>query len=114
VGHAIGERTAEQSRDGLDFRSRNSYAYLFTGLGMMLMPLIAAHLIVMTGFLGFIGTLLKVVTWLGIWFATTIGFGAVILSRAGTRRTFVVAPPETGFESDDFFGEGPRGRPADV
>src|SRR5690606_18626790 len=30
VAHAIGERTAEQSREGLDFRYRNSYAYLLT------------------------------------------------------------------------------------
>jgi hypothetical protein len=113
VCHAIGERTAEQSRDGFDFRYRNSYAYLFTGLGMLMMPLVAAHLITMTGFLGFIGTLLKVVTWLAIWFASTIGFGAVILSRAGTQRTFA-GPTLDALETDDFFGDEPVGRTSSV
>lgn len=110
VTHAIGERTAEQSRTGLDLRYSNSYAYLFTGLGMVLMPLLAAHLIAMTGFLGFIGTLLKIATWCAIWFASTVGLGAVILSRAGTRRTFVRPMPEASFDADDFFGDTPGGR----
>ncbi len=110
VSHAIGERTGEQSRDALDLRFRNSYAYLFTGLGMLLMPHLAAHLISMTGFLGFIGTLLRVVTWLAIWVAATVGFGAVILSRAGRRRTFVPRPPDVGgYDTEDFFGEDPLG-----
>jgi hypothetical protein len=114
VAHAIGERTAEQSRDGLDLRYRNSYAYLFTGLGMLLAPLVAAHLIAMTGFLGFIGTLLRLVTWTVIWVATTVGIGAVILSRAGTRRTFVPPPPpDMGMEADDLFDE-PVGRGSHV
>src|SRR5690606_15285169 len=52
--HALGERTAEQRRDIYDLRYRNSYAYLFTGLGMLLAPLLAADLISMTGFLNFI------------------------------------------------------------
>jgi hypothetical protein len=111
VAHAIGERTAEQSREGLDFRHRNSYAYLFTGLGMVLTPLLAANLLQMTGFLGFLGTLLQFLTWLAIWVACTIGFGAVILSRAGTRRTFVTPTPDAGaIDTDDFFGDEPLSR----
>ena len=105
TAHAIGERTAEQNRDGMEFRYRNSYAYLFTGLGMVLTPLLAAHLIGMTGFLGFIGTILKVLTCLVIWVATTVGFGAVILSRAGTRRTFVTPSSSSGLYNDDLFGD---------
>ena len=89
TAHALGERTAEQRRETYDMRYRNSYAYLFTGLGMLLAPLLAADLISMTGFLGFLGTLLKVVTSVVIWIATTIGFGAVILSRFGTQRGFI-------------------------
>jgi hypothetical protein len=111
VMHAVGERTAEQSRDRLDLRYRNSYAYLFTGLGMLLLPHLASHLLSMTGFLGFIGVLLRVLTWIAIWAAATVGFGAVILSRAGTRRTFVNSPPEPGFDTDDFFAEEPIKRP---
>jgi hypothetical protein len=109
ASHAIGERTAEQSREGVDYRYRNSYAYLFTGLGMLLTPLLAAHLIAMTGFLGFIGTLLKLVAWTAIWVASVIGFGAVVLSRAGTRRTFVAPPPEGTFDADDLFDDEPVG-----
>ena len=102
VAHALGERAAEQSGDRFDFRRRNSYAYLFTGLALMLAPILAAHILGMTGFLGFFGTMLKILTWIAIWIAGTVGFGAVILSRAGTRRTFVTRPPEI-LESDDIF-----------
>lgn len=105
VAHAIGERTAEQRQESFDLRSRNSYAYLFTGLGMLIAPLIAAHLIGMTGFLGFIGTLLQVVTWAVISVAATFGFGAVILSRAGTRRSFVAPAPDAAFDHDPLFDE---------
>jgi hypothetical protein len=115
AAHAIGERTAEQSRDALDLRYRNSYAYLLTGLGMLLLPHLAAHLISMTGFLGFIGTLLRVLTWVAIWVAATVGFGAVILSRAGRRRTFVPAAPDVGtYEGDDFFADDSLGGPGNV
>jgi hypothetical protein len=107
AAHAIGERTSEQRNDGFDFRYRNSYAYLFTGLGMLLAPLVAANLIEMTGFLGFIGVLLKVVTWMVIWAATTIGMGAVILSRAGTRRGFVGRPLDLGFDTGPGFDTEP-------
>lgn len=107
AAHAIGERTAEQRGDLYDLRHRNSYVYLFTGLGMLLAPLVAAHLLGMTGFLGFVGTLIKVVTWVGIWAAATAGFGAVILSRAGTRRTFANPPMRHDLEPDPLFDDEP-------
>lgn len=111
AAHAIGERTAEQ-RERFELRHRNAYAYLFTGLAMLLTPLLAAHLIVMTGFLGFIGTLLKVVTGVVIWAAATAGFGAVILSRAGTRRTFVrPLATDPAYESDPLFDDEPSRGP---
>lgn len=110
AAHAIGERTAEQS-DSFRLSGRNAYSYLLTGLSMLLAPLFIAHLIGMTGFLGFIGTLLKFVTWAVIWAAATAGFGAVILSRGGTRRTFVKPmTPEAAFDSDPFFDEEPTPR----
>jgi hypothetical protein len=110
AAHAIGERTAEQRRKAFDLRYRNSYAYLFSGLGMLIAPLMAAHLVGMVGFLSVIGTLLKVVTWAVIWVVATFGFGAVILSRAGTRRTFVAPPPpDLGFEGEPFFDPAASG-----
>jgi hypothetical protein len=105
AAHAIGERTAEQKARPFERRWSNSYSYLFTGLGMILTPLIAASLLEMTGFLDFLGTILKVFTWIAIWAMATAGFGAVILSRAGTRRTFVAPAPDNGFESDPLFDD---------
>jgi hypothetical protein len=110
--HAVGERTSEQRNTTFDFRYRNAYAYLFTGLGMLLAPLVAANLIEMTGFLGFIGVLLEIATWAVIWAATTVGLGAVILSRAGTRRTFIAQPQmDLGFDTDPGFEPGPAAGP---
>lgn len=91
TAHAIGERTAEQVDAGR-FRYRNSYAYLFVGLGTLLVPLLAAYLMEMTGFLATVGTLLAVLTWAAIWAAATAGLGAIILSRAGAQRPFVASP----------------------
>lgn len=109
--HAIGERTAEQQGRAFERRWSNSYSYLFTGIAMLLSPLVLASLAEMTGFLDFIGTLLKVVTWAVIWVVTTAGFGAVILSRAGTRRAFVVEPREPVVDDDLLFEDEPRGSP---
>lgn len=105
AAHAIGERTAEQRSDRFDLSHRNAYSYLFTGLGMLLTPLVAAHLLAMTGFLGFVGTLIQFVTWTLIWVAATAGFGAVILSRIGTRRTFAASEMDPGFDTDPFFDD---------
>jgi hypothetical protein len=107
AAHAIGERTAEQ-REHFDMRYRNAYAYMATGLAMLLAPLLAAHLLGMTGFLGFVSTLLKGLTVAVIWATATAGFGAVLLSRGGTRRTFArPLAPEPDFEMDPLFDDEP-------
>lgn len=101
--HLIGERTAERRRE--IFREhQHAYAYLFAGLIILLAPLIVAHLLTMAG-LGFLSTMLKVAVGLVIWAAATVGLGAVVLSRAGTRDTFArpayAAPPEPVEWDDD-------------
>jgi hypothetical protein len=108
AAHAIGERTAEQ-RESFDLRYRNAYSYTFTGLAMLLAPLLAAHLLGMTGFLGFVSTLLKFITGAIIWATATAGFGAVLLSRGGTRRTFAQPGPpvEPELELDPLFDDEP-------
>lgn len=111
AAHAIGERTAEQQGRSYERRWSNSYSYLFTGLAMLLSPLVIAGLAEMTGFLDFIGTLLRVVTWAVIWVVTMAGFGAVILSRAGTRRAFVGQPPESAIDDDLLFDDEPSRTP---
>lgn len=111
TAHAVGERTAEQRHEAFELRYRNSYSYLFTGLGMLVAPLVIASLLKMTGFLGFLGTLLQVITMLVIWLAATVGFGAVILSRAGTRRSFVVPTMDPTYDPDPLFDEPSMGSP---
>jgi hypothetical protein len=90
--YAIGERTSEQ-RKPFDFRHRNGYAYLGIGLVVLFAPVVMGHLVGITPFLGWIGSLIKFFAYAVIWVAITIGMGAVILSRGGTRRTFAAAPP---------------------
>ncbi|MDP9349832.1 MAG: hypothetical protein M3P24_11945 [Gemmatimonadota bacterium] len=107
AAHAVGERTAEQ-REGFDLRHRNAYTYLFTGLGILLAPLLTAALVEMVGFLDWVSVLLKILAFLALWGVATVGMGAVILSRAGTRRTFTgdLEPP-TVLDDDPFFDSEP-------
>ena len=106
MAHALGERTTEEKRP-LEVASRNAYSYLFTGLAMLLVPLLAADLLAMTGFLSWIGTLIKVVAYVAICAATTVGLGAVILSRAGTRRTFATSAGRAGAGARPDLRRGP-------
>jgi hypothetical protein len=82
VAHAIGERTAEQ-RGSFETLHRNAYTYVFTGLGVLLAPLAAAHLLQMTGFLGVLGDILQFFAVMLVWAAAIVGFGAVVMTRAG-------------------------------
>lgn len=98
VAHAAGERTAE--RGGTPFgRYRNAYGYLFAGLAMLLAPLLAANLLTIAG-MELLSTLIKLAVAGVAWAAATVGVGAVILSRAGTRDTFATRPWEAGTEPD--------------
>jgi hypothetical protein len=108
AAHAIGERTAEQRHESFDLRYRNSYAYLFTGVAILIAPLAAAGLIEITGVPRFLAILLKIAGFAALWVAATLGLGAVILSRVGTRRDFV-APPlgDPGFDPDPLFDHEP-------
>ncbi|HYW12935.1 MAG TPA: polymer-forming cytoskeletal protein [Longimicrobium sp.] len=79
VAHALGERTAEQ-RGSFEVRHRNAYAYVFTGLALLLAPLLAAHLLGMTGFLGFVGDLVGFFAGVMLWLAASVGVGAVLIT----------------------------------
>ncbi len=102
--HALGERTAEQ-RGGAFSGHRNSYAYLLTGLAILFLPVVVGHLVGMVGFLSFVGWLLRFLGWVAIWLAATVGLGAVVLSRAGTRRTFVAPLHDVPSEPDPIIDE---------
>lgn len=87
VAHAGGEALAERRFDGGDwFKRANSYYYVMTGVGLLLVLYLAAHIIGMAGpWLGFLRGLLTFFAVVVTWAAFSIGFGAVLISRAGTR-----------------------------
>lgn len=85
VAHALGERTAEQ-RGSFDTRHRNAYAYVFTGLALLLAPLLAGHVLGMTGFLGFVGDLVGLFAGVMLWLAASVGVGAVLITGSRTWR----------------------------
>ena len=87
VAHATGEAMAERRFYGGDWFSRaNSYYYLITGLGLLLAFFFAANVVEMAGpWLGFIEGILIFLGVVLTWAAATTGFGAVLITRAGTR-----------------------------
>lgn len=105
--HALGERTAEQ-RGSLEARHRNGYTYVFTGLGILLAPVVAANLLRMTGILGWLGGLLEFFAWVVIWGAALAGTGSVLLTRFGTRRA-AARPFDPIFDADPVFDLGGGG-----
>jgi hypothetical protein len=111
AAYAVGERTAEQKRP-FSSRHRNAYAYVATGLVLFFGPVMAGHLVGMTPFLGWVGGLIKFVAYGVIWVATLAGVGAIILSRAGTRRTFARTVPP--LDEDPMLDEDPFLERSDV
>lgn len=114
AAYAIGQRTAEQ-KSTLAARHRNAYAYVFTGIVVLLAPIIAGYVLGMTPFLGFVGVLIRFLAFAAVCAAATVGFGAVILSRGGQRqplRTPLTEPPMPDEpwldDDDDFFAATPH------
>ena len=59
---------------------------MITGVGLLLVLFLAAHIVSMAGpWLGFLEGLLKFVAIMLTWAAFTVGFGAFLISRGGTR-----------------------------
>lgn len=89
VAHGAGEALAERRFRGTEWFTRaNSYYYVMTGVGLLLVLFMASHIVTMAGpWLGFLQGLLKFVAIMVTWVAFMIGFGAVLLSRGGTRPT---------------------------
>lgn len=93
VAHATGESWAERRYYGSEWFSRaNSYYFMASGLGLLASLFIAAAVVHMAGpWLGFINGVLNFFGIVLTWIAATIGFGAVLISRAGTRTTAAMA-----------------------
>jgi hypothetical protein len=84
VAQVIGERTAERSGSFTAIR-RNAYTYVFTGVGLLLAPLVVGNLLKLTGFLGWLGTLVNGLGWTLLFVVGLVGFGALAFTRGGTR-----------------------------
>lgn len=85
VAHAAGEALAERRLQGGDWFTRaNSYYYVLTGAGLLVALFILRYVIAMIGIpvipgmLAFLGGFVT-------WAALSVGLGAVLLSRGGTR-----------------------------
>lgn len=110
VAHAAGEALAERRFNGGElFRRANSYYYVLTGVGLLLALYIAANVVEMAGpWLGVVSGVLMFLAVVLTWAAFTIGFGAVLLSRAGTRPK-VKRPPDTDIDVDSVLDGGSNG-----
>ena len=101
VAHAAGESWAERNYYGSDwFRRGNSYYFMMTGLMLLGALFFAGNIVHMAGpWLDFIKGLLFFFGVVLTWAAATVGFGAVLISRGGSR---TAAP---GAEQSSLFSE---------
>jgi hypothetical protein len=102
TAHAAGESLAERRFHMTDwFQRGNSYYFLITGLGLLLSPFIAMHAVHMAGpWLGFLAGILMAVGVIATWAALSIGLGAVLISRAGTRPVRTPSAAEPGIYAE--------------
>ena len=97
VAHGVGETVSRRRMaNGAFVRSPNAYGYLFTGLVYLLGLWAGAALF---GWAGPVVYVFRAAAFVVTWLAVTVGFGAVLLSRAGLRDTF------TGRQVGDMSGE---------
>lgn len=89
AAHAAGEMFARRRYryEWLDrLRRSNSYYYVLSGLALLLLPFaLEAVLWVFGGLAGFLRGLVMFAAGVATWVAATTGFGAVLLTRAGTQ-----------------------------
>ncbi|HEX2205861.1 MAG TPA: hypothetical protein VHG91_21280, partial [Longimicrobium sp.] len=116
VAHALGERTAEQG-SSFEARHRNAYTYVFTGLVLILAPTLLGNLLQVVPFIGWVGSLVELLGGMALWLAASVGFGAVFLTRGGTRAGWPWTPRKYAydpiFDADPAF-DPPPARPTDV
>jgi hypothetical protein len=87
VAHAAGESLAERrfSTEAW-FERGNSYYFILSGMVLLMALFVAGHVVQMAGpWLGFVRGMLMFLGGIVTWAAVTVGFGAVLISRAGTR-----------------------------
>ena len=93
VAHGAGEMFAQRRYryEWLErLRRSNSYYYVLSGLALLLIPFaLASALWVFGGLLGFLRGLVAFAACVATWILCTSGFGAVLLTRAGSRSVVV-------------------------
>ncbi len=101
AAHAVGEMAAEQRFSWVErfnLRRTNSYYYVVSGLVFLLAPFaIGSALYLLGGMLGFVRGLTFFAAGVLTWAAITTGFGAILLTRAGGRRS------KASVDMDDLF-----------
>ena len=102
VAHAAGESWAERNYYGSDwFRRGNSYYFIMTGLILLGSLFFAGNVVHMAGpWLDFIKGILFFFGVVLTWASATVGFGAVLISRGGSRPV-----SRTGAEQSSLFTE---------
>lgn len=102
VAHAAGESWAERNYYGSDwFRRGNSYYFIMTGFMLLGALFFAGNVVHMAGrWLDFIKHLLFFFGVVLTWGAATVGFGAVLISRGGSRPANPLAEQSTLFTED--------------
>ena len=87
VGLAVGERFANGN-------GKSIYWSIMIGILLLeALKIISAVVRLPGGFLGYIGWVIAFIGWAVIYVAVTVGLGAVIMTRFGTRPTGPVPPP---------------------
>ena len=102
VAHSAGESWAERNYYGSDwFRRGNSYYFMMTGLMLLGALFFAGNVVHMAGpWLDFIKGLLFFFGVVLTWAAATVGFGAVLISRGGSRPVSATAEQASLFTED--------------
>lgn len=87
VSYQVGEALDESRFEAMDWiRGRSAFHHLATGVVVLLAPFVLAAVVSMVGpVLAWLEVLLQLVGWLMVVAATTIGTGAVLLTRGGRR-----------------------------
>lgn len=107
VAHAMGEAVAERRFYGGEwFKRANSYYYVLTGVGLLLALYLAASVVRIGGpWLGFFHGMLMFLAGVLTWIVLTIGFGAVLISRAGSRPRLSRSVAQPDLDTGDLFEE---------
>ncbi|MGW8282166.1 MAG: hypothetical protein ACWGON_02595 [Gemmatimonadota bacterium] len=108
AAHAAGEVFDLRRYDWverLNVRRSNSYWYVWTGLALLLAPFaVGSAMYLFGGLLGFLRGLVFFAAGVITWTAITTGLGAILLSRAGSRREYSDASNADLFAEADAFG----------